>query len=219
MIREARPRPRLRPLVAQPFERALGVVQEIRFLRHGRNAGAMREHVPDGDEILAVAAELGDVVGDAILDVQRVHLVELQYEEGGDGLRGGVEDERGVESDRRLRRLWRIVGIVAAGVADGAMQHGLILAADADLQRRMEARAIHRLDRTPEALDVVPGQVDGARFDLLAPRSDRLEIVGDVAESAERTEGLPHSPSVSRPACRGKGPIRVARLAGAPRAR
>jgi hypothetical protein len=78
------------------------------------------------------------------------------------------------------------------------MEHRVVVVANADLQRRMKARAIHRFDRVPEALDVVAIQVGDAGLGLGASRGHRLEIVGDVAEPAERTEGLPHPRSLSR---------------------
>jgi hypothetical protein len=46
----------------------------------------MREDVTNRDDVLAVLRKLGEVIRDAILDVQQAELVELQDQEGGHAL-------------------------------------------------------------------------------------------------------------------------------------
>src|SRR5262245_15934261 len=90
------------------------------------------------------------------------------------------------------------------------MEYGVIVVANADLQRRMEARAIHRLDRVPEPLHVVPRQAGDVRVGLRAPRGHRREIIGDAAEPAERPERLSHSRQFVTSASARKRPLAAA---------
>ena len=78
VIREQATRPKHGPLITDHRQRTLGVLQEVRIPRHGWNPGPMREHVPDRGRVLAVASELGQVVGDPVLDVEHAELVELE---------------------------------------------------------------------------------------------------------------------------------------------
>ena len=61
----------------------------------GRQAGVVREALADGDVLLAVGTELGEIVRDWIVDADLALLVELHHGGGGNevfGERGHVED-------------------------------------------------------------------------------------------------------------------------------
>src|SRR5262245_34451644 len=63
--------------------------------------------------------------------------------------------------------------------------------ADAELDRRMDARAVETLDGAPDALDLHRGDPYLARGDLLAARRDRPEVPGHLAA---RDQGEPSAP-------------------------
>ena len=92
----------------------------------GREAGVVGEALADGDVLLAVGAEFGDVVRDGIVDADLALLVELHHRGGGDeilGERGHVED--GVLGHRFLRGHQRAHAV-------GAMEDDVAVVPDDD---------------------------------------------------------------------------------------
>jgi hypothetical protein len=139
-----------------------------------------------------VLCKLGEVVRNAILDVQDTELVELQDQEGGHAFRCRVEHERRVESDRRLRGARRVVGIVSARVADRTVQNDTTFAPNTDLQRGVKTASVQRLHPMPKPLDRLGRDAAVARIRLFATDGRGLEISGQAAETAERAKGLLH---------------------------
>jgi hypothetical protein len=121
----------------------------------------MREHVPNGDVLFAVAGEVGKVFAHRIVEAQEVPLIEPVDHHGSDRLRCGEDVERSIGPSQYLRHAGRIAGAVAARVADGTVDDDLALATHADLDRRVmlpdtAARPPARCARWP------PADTDGA---------------------------------------------------------
>ncbi|CAB4947280.1 unannotated protein [freshwater metagenome] len=197
--------------------------------RDVRDARAVREHVVDRDAVLARSDELGDVLADAVADVQQAALVEQVDHGRRDRLRGAEEAERGV--GRREHRLGvpALLRPHAAGPADRAVEHDDALAADRQRDRGVDAVAEEPLGRGPDALDAL-GRHAALLRGALARRPDRqrLEVprYGDAPERVghERRPGQPdggelrtqqHARSLrNRRVPRGRGGRRPGRAAG-----
>ena len=108
---------------AQAFLAAMPRAGEVEV---GREAGVVREALADGDVLLAVGSELGNVMRDGIVDADLALLVELHHGGGGDeilGERGHVED--GVLGHRFTRGHERALTV-------GAMEDDMAIVADDD---------------------------------------------------------------------------------------
>ena len=108
-----------------------------------------------------------------------------------------------------LRRVRRIVGAVAGGVADGAVDQHLAVPAHAELDRGVDAAAVEAFDRAPDRLHAVGLDADGARVDLgvVIDRGHRREILrnpaaGDHARQAHPKQRPSGARYASRAACR-----------------
>ena len=171
--------------VAEDGEQALRIGEQPDVdlgVGDGRDAGAVGEELAEGDVLLAVLAELGEVLDDGVVEVQGAALVELVDDHGGHGLRRGEEVEEGVVAGGHARRVLRVARGVAAKVSDGAVEDDHAAAAHAERERRLEARLV-------ELHRGVPDRLDGLR---LEPRRARLHLgVGVAARHLSRRED-PH---------------------------
>jgi hypothetical protein len=119
-----------------------------------------------------------------------VIVVELVDHHGGDRLRGGEEVERRPRRDQLLLAVRRIARRVPARVADRPVQYDMAVASDADLEPRVDPRAIHRLDALPETLDRLRRYVGGVGVLVFAHRAHVFEARGDAAALQARNRGL-----------------------------
>jgi hypothetical protein len=121
---------------------------------------------------------------------ERVALVE-QVDEHGRHRLGGREDVEGrLGGARHLRGVRRVVRAVAGGVPDGAVDQDAALAADAELDRGMDAAAVEALDGLPDAGGAVRRHPDLPRIHLGigADRGDLGQVLRDPAAADERRE-------------------------------
>jgi len=169
-----------------------------------RDAGAMGEHVADGDLGLVVAVVAGYVGGDRLIECDQPALDQLVDREGGDRLGARVDAERRLGRRRHLLGLGIVVGPVAAGVPDGAVEHDLALAAHADLDRGVDAGAVEVAGRLPDPLDALGFHAAIGRRRLGSGRRHRVEVgrdpravqdVGDEREAGEGDHGPGAEPS------------------------
>ena len=122
---------------------AVAEVVEIQCVaRQVRHPGPVIQHVADGDLVLAVLLVAGDVVGDGIVDTEHTALDEFVHDEGGDGLGGGVDAERGVDGRAHPLGVAAVVRAVAAGMADGPVEDHRAVASDTHLHSGVYAAAI-----------------------------------------------------------------------------
>ncbi len=95
----------------------------------------------------------------------------------------------GIDHKRRRRRRWlllylgSIVGAVAAGVTDRAVEHDCALTAHAHLHSRVDSASIEVDGGAPDALHGLPAHAAGTGLLLLADRGDRLEVARDAHPS------------------------------------
>ena len=137
------------------YSRSFDVLEARAPPRQVGNAGAVREHVADRDRALVVLLVARDVLGDRVVEREEPLLDQLVDDERGHALRRRVDGHRRVRRGGDLGRVLRVVGPVAAGVADRPVEDDLALAADADLDGRVDAGAVHRDRRLPDPLDAV----------------------------------------------------------------
>ena len=139
------------------------------------------EHVPQRDPLLAVVAELGDVFADPVLQVQDALLVELVDHHGGDRLGGRVDAEGGLEGRQHLGRVGVVVGRVARGVPQRAVQHHPSASPDADLKGGVEAGPVEILRAPPHRVDRGAADARALQGLLLADRGHLRQVPGDGA--------------------------------------
>jgi hypothetical protein len=131
--------------VAEHPEHGVVVLERLEphhVARQVGNTGAMGQHVLNGDAVLSVRRELGNVLAHRVVEVHLAALHEKVDEHRRHRL-GGRED-----IERRRRRRGDLVGAlsigrsVAARVTDGAVDQHLAVPADAELEGRMNAAAV-----------------------------------------------------------------------------
>ena len=174
------------PCVAKDPDPELAVKRavEVECLpREIGHSGAVREHLGDRDLALAVTVILGNVLADAVRDVQRPALVEHVDHERRDRLGAGIDTKRRRRRRGLLFNLRSITRTVAAGVTDRAVEHDRALAAHAHLHSGMDSASIKVDGRAPDALHRLPAHPASVGLLLLADRGDRLEVVRDVHPS------------------------------------
>ena len=160
---------------------AVAEVVEIQCVaRQVRHPGPVIEHVADGDLVLAVLLVAGDVVGDGIVDTEYAALDEFVHDEGGDGLGGGVDAERGVDGRAHPLGVAAVVRAVAAGMADGPVEDDRAVASDTHLHSGVYAAVIPVADRSPHRLDPAGADPAGLGWILGADIGHRIKIAGDV---------------------------------------
>ena len=110
--------------------------------RKVRHPGAVIEDVSDGDLVLTVLLIAGDVVGDGIVDAEHAQLGEFMNDEGGDGLRCGVDTERGIDGRVLPLGVLAVLRAVAVGVSNRPVEDHRAVASDAHLHGRMYTAAV-----------------------------------------------------------------------------
>ena len=169
--------------VADDLADAVEVAGHVEVQGLGRqvgHAGAVREDVGDGDRVLPVPGVLGDVLADAVAEVDRA----LAVEDVGDGrrnrLRGRVDGERRLRPRRDTHGVVRVAGAVATLVADRTIEDHGALAAHADRDRRMYPAAVQPLDRGPDRLDRIPRHSPVSRVRLVRDAGQWFEVLRDL---------------------------------------
>ena len=124
---------RSKPALCGKLDDPVPVVEDVEVVGVAaadvRQAGAVREHVADGDALLAAAGELRDVLAHAIIDVDLAAVVEQVDQHRRHGLRRREDADRRLGPGEGLGRVRRVVREVAVRVADGAVQHRVAVAA------------------------------------------------------------------------------------------
>ena len=89
---------------------------------------------------------------------------------------------------RHLAAVRRIVGPVAGGVADGAVDQHLAVAAHAQLDGGVDAAAVEALDGAPDRVDALGVDAERARIDLgrRVDRGDRLRGPSEPGSASRR---------------------------------
>ncbi len=185
VIEEKPPRLGEWPCVAKDPNTELAITRPVEVQCHPReigHPGAMREHLTDRDLALTVTVIPGNVLADAVRDVQRPALVEHVDHKRRDRLRGGIDEKRRRRRRRPLLYPRAITRAVAASMTDRAVKHHRALATHAHLHGRVDSASIKIDGRAPDALHRLPAHATSVGA-LPADRGDRLEVARDAHPS------------------------------------
>ncbi len=140
-----------------------------------RDARAVRQHVADGDAILAAAGEGGQVLAHTVVERERSAFDEQMHHRRRDGLGGRVHAKRRVGGDGDLLGVGRIGGPVTPTMPDGTVEDHFSLVPQTHLDRRVHTRLIPVPGRLPNALN--GGGIDlGVVLGLIAAADVRHRV-------------------------------------------
>ena len=114
------------------------------------DAAGMGEEMAEGDPLLAVGRELGDVPRHRIVELQQPALPELRDGHRRHRLGGGEPEHQVIAGERRA----------GAVLAERRVGHGLAPQRDVELRAEVEPVADPRLDRLPRPGEPVQRAVD-----------------------------------------------------------
>ena len=189
----------------QPF----GAVEHLRVAeRREREAGGVREHLLDRDDLLAVGGELRDDVGDPLVESEQTVAEQLPHHAGDDG------------PPDRLQDVARLVGCVAVGLEGDEASAGSRRRPVPTASGPWSTSSRARRRKVKQAVEPTGGvDVSGARI-IVSARSGARRVQTVWTLRATISSGIPDSEAQKNTVSTGASPtcarMRAATSSGVP---